>query len=84
MLDEPTNNLDLMARNVLYSAIQAWAKGLLVISHDQELLELMEQIVVLTKRQVKIYGGNYSYYQEQQVIEHRAKEQHFTDAQKKS
>jgi ATPase subunit of ABC transporter with duplicated ATPase domains len=39
LLDEPTNNLDLDARRVLYDA---WRGVLVMVSHDQELLELPE------------------------------------------
>ncbi|EKD45721.1 MAG: ABC transporter ATP-binding protein, partial [uncultured bacterium] len=82
ILDEPTNNLDTTARNTLYNAIQTWPNGIIVISHDQQLLELMDQILALTEHGIKIYGGNFSFYKKQLQIEHAAKQQQFTDAKK--
>jgi ATPase subunit of ABC transporter with duplicated ATPase domains len=72
ILDEPTNNLDVTAKQQLYTAIANWHKGLLVVSHDRQLLELMDQIIELNVFEPKIYGGNYSYYKEQSAIEKTA------------
>lgn len=63
ILDEPTNNLDIHARKKLYAFIKNWKKGLLVISHDRELLSLMDQILEMTTIGVNLYGGNYTFYE---------------------
>ncbi|MFD5455045.1 ATP-binding cassette domain-containing protein, partial [Streptomyces olivaceus] len=44
LLDEPTNNLDVYARRRLYAAVESWPGVLVVVSHDRELLELVDQI----------------------------------------
>src|SRR5690606_1961250 len=45
LLDEPTNNLDLFARRRLYDTVETWRSGsLVVVSHDLELLERVDQI----------------------------------------
>ncbi len=44
LLDEPTNNLDLNARRRLYDAVTAWTGVLVIVSHDRELLERVDQI----------------------------------------
>jgi ATPase subunit of ABC transporter with duplicated ATPase domains len=36
ILDEPTNNLDINAKQHLYQAIKAWTGGLLIVSHDRD------------------------------------------------
>lgn len=59
ILDEPTNNLDFTARKFLYNAISQWQGGLIVVSHDRTLLNLMDQIIELTSLGAKTYGGNY-------------------------
>ncbi|MBU0744036.1 MAG: ATP-binding cassette domain-containing protein [Gammaproteobacteria bacterium] len=82
ILDEPTNNLDKTARNILYHSIQTWPGGMLIISHDQQLLELMDQTLALTEHGARIYGGSFSFYQEQEKIERAAKELLFNDAKK--
>ncbi|MEU8760510.1 ABC-F family ATP-binding cassette domain-containing protein [Streptomyces sp. NPDC048659] len=63
LLDEPTNNLDLYARRRLYEAVDAWPGVLLVVSHDRELLERVDQIADLRDGEVRWYGGAWSDYQ---------------------
>ncbi|MGV4891524.1 ABC-F family ATP-binding cassette domain-containing protein (plasmid) [Streptomyces viridosporus] len=49
LLDEPTNNLDLYARRRLYTAVANWPGVMVVVSHDRELLELVDQIADLRR-----------------------------------
>ncbi|NID16393.1 ABC-F family ATP-binding cassette domain-containing protein [Luteibacter yeojuensis] len=63
ILDEPTNHLDAGGRDALRQWLHAWPGGLLVISHDRELLAAMERIVELTPAGLRIYGGNYGFYE---------------------
>ncbi|GAA5025080.1 ABC-F family ATP-binding cassette domain-containing protein [Streptomyces siamensis] len=63
LLDEPTNNLDLYARRRLYAAVEAWSGVMVVVSHDRELLELVDQIADLRSGEVTWYGGNFSAYE---------------------
>ncbi|MFB7507353.1 ABC-F family ATP-binding cassette domain-containing protein [Streptomyces broussonetiae] len=63
LLDEPTNNLDLYARRRLYQAVAAWPGVLIVVSHDRELLDLVDQIAELHSGEVTWYGGNFSAYE---------------------
>ena len=74
LLDEPTNNLDLTARRRLYEAVDAWPGVLLVVSHDRELLEHVDQIADLSAGRVRLYGGNLSAYQEVLAAEREAAE----------
>ena len=82
ILDEPTNNLDIVSRHLLYDKIEDCKKNLILISHDRKLLELMQQIIEIGSIGVKTYGGNYSYYLEQKNIEREAKERQLADAKK--
>lgn len=74
LLDEPTNNLDLYARRRLYAAVDAWSGVLVVVSHDRELLELVDQIADLRDGEVKWYGGNFDAYEEALATEQEAAE----------
>ncbi|WP_030951998.1 ATP-binding cassette domain-containing protein, partial [Streptomyces sp. NRRL S-481] len=74
LLDEPTNNLDLYARRRLYAAVQSWPGVMVVVSHDRELLELVDQIADLRSGEITWYGGNYSDYEEALAIEQEAAE----------
>ncbi|MFI6334173.1 ABC-F family ATP-binding cassette domain-containing protein [Streptomyces sp. NPDC050535] len=64
LLDEPTNNLDLYARRRLYAAVEAWSGVMVVVSHDRDLLDLVDQIADLRSGEVTWYGGNFSAYEE--------------------
>ncbi len=81
-LDEPTNNLDEHSRNLLYRAIENSKKGMLIISHDRQLLNLMEEIYESSSLGIKVYGGNYQDYLEQKQIEQAANLQALADAKK--
>ncbi|MEU3788192.1 ABC-F family ATP-binding cassette domain-containing protein [Streptomyces fructofermentans] len=74
LLDEPTNNLDLYARRRLYAAVEAWSGVMVVVSHDRELLDLVDQIADLRAGEVTWYGGNYSAYEEALATEQDAAE----------
>ena len=74
LLDEPTNNLDLYARRRLYAAVQSWPGVMVVVSHDRELLDLVDQIADLRSGEITWYGGNYSDYEEALEIEPEAAE----------
>ncbi|MEV0524111.1 ATP-binding cassette domain-containing protein [Streptomyces sp. NPDC050439] len=74
LLDEPTNNLDLYARRRLYAAVEAWSGVLVVVSHDRELLDLVDQIADLRDGELKWYGGNFSAYEEALAAEQEAAE----------
>ncbi|MFE0704062.1 ABC-F family ATP-binding cassette domain-containing protein [Streptomyces sp. NPDC058872] len=74
LLDEPTNNLDLHARARLYEAVEDWSGVLLVVSHDRELLERVDQIADLRDGTVAWYGGNWSAYEAALAAEQEAAE----------
>ncbi|MFH8789313.1 ABC-F family ATP-binding cassette domain-containing protein [Streptomyces roseoverticillatus] len=74
VLDEPTNNLDLYARRRLYAAVEAWSGVMVVVSHDRELLDRVDQIADLRAGEVSWYGGNFSAYEEALAAEQEAAE----------
>ena len=63
LLDEPTNNLDRSARERLYAAVARFTGTVLVISHDLELLDRMDEIAELRVGRLRRFGGNYSDYE---------------------
>ncbi|MCM3299262.1 ATP-binding cassette domain-containing protein [Streptomyces pseudogriseolus] len=74
LLDEPTNNLDLFARRRLYAAVESWQGVLVVVSHDRELLDLVDQIADLRPGGITWYGGNFTAYEEALAVEQEAAE----------
>jgi ATPase subunit of ABC transporter with duplicated ATPase domains len=60
VLDEPSNHLDRERRRFLLKQMQAWrqaGRGLLVISHDRELLEHADRTLEVHARGLRRYGG---------------------------
>jgi ATPase subunit of ABC transporter with duplicated ATPase domains len=80
LLDEPTNNLDLDARRRLYDAVTAWTGVMVIVSHDRELLELVDQIADLSGGNVRMYGGNLAAYEALLAAEQGAAERAVTAA----
>ncbi|KAA0972314.1 ABC-F family ATP-binding cassette domain-containing protein [Aureimonas fodinaquatilis] len=69
LLDEPTNNLDRAGRKAVLDIVTSWTGGVIIASHDRELLEEIDAIVELTSLGATRYGGNYSDYQQQKAAE---------------
>ncbi|MFD7263618.1 ABC-F family ATP-binding cassette domain-containing protein [Streptomyces sp. NPDC059874] len=74
LLDEPTNNLDLRARRRLYAAVESWTGVMVLVSHDRELLERVDQIADLHDGEVRWYGGNFTDYEEMLAAEQESAE----------
>ena len=62
ILDEPTNHLDRDNRRQLAQQLARWCDGLLVISHDRELLDGMERIVELSPQGLTSFGAGFTGY----------------------
>jgi ATPase subunit of ABC transporter with duplicated ATPase domains len=77
LLDEPTNNMDYESKRYFYDFIKAWTGGIFVISHDRELLNLVEKTFELRRVGMKntelfVYGGNYDFWAQQKMCEEKA------------
>lgn len=82
LLDEPTNNLDADAKQVFFNRLNTYPNGVVIVSHDRELLQQMDKIIELHNGQLKVYGGNYDFYLEQKKIESDNIYSKYTNAQK--
>lgn len=60
LLDEPTNNLDAAAHARIHEVIAAWRGALVVVSHDPDLLDLMDDTAELRHGALTVFGGGYS------------------------
>ena len=80
LLDEPTNNLDLDARGRLYDAVASWTGVMVIVSHDRELLGLVDQIADLSAGSVRMYGGNLEAYEDLLAAEQAAAERAISTA----
>src|SRR3990167_6262351 len=67
LLDEPTNHLDLEATAWLENYLKNYPRSLLVISHDRYLLNtVVDRIYHLRERSLKLYNGNYDFFEKTQ------------------
>ena len=82
LLDEPSNHLDIVSRQLLYDFIQSTKSTLIVVSHDRKLLNLLDTVCELSKHGIKVYGGNYDFYKEQKQIENNALSQDIQSKEK--
>jgi ATPase subunit of ABC transporter with duplicated ATPase domains len=72
LLDEPTNNLDAEAREIVGQMLERWRGGALVVSHDRALLRGMDRIVELTSLGATNFGGGYDLYAERKAAMEQA------------
>ena len=64
LLDEPSNHLDMMSRNVIEQALIRFRGSIVCISHDRHLLNTVSSsICEVSDTRIKIYNGNYKYYE---------------------
>lgn len=82
LLDEPSNHLDISGRQLLYDFIQSTKRTLIIVSHDRKLLNLLNLVCELHKNGMKVYGGNYDFYEEQKKIETNALSQDIQSKEK--
>jgi len=63
LLDEPTNHLDIKRIEWLENYLKNYKGTIIIVSHDRYFLDkVVNKIVLLTKRGLESYFGNYSYY----------------------
>lgn len=72
LLDEPTNHLDRQGRMWFYEQLARYQGGVLVASHDRELLAQVPRILELSASGLRSYGGNYADYRTQRDAEQQA------------
>lgn len=72
LLDEPTNHLDRQGRAWFYDQLSRYQGGVLVASHDRELLAQVPRILELSASGLRSYGGNYADYKQQRDAEQQA------------
>jgi ATP-binding cassette subfamily F protein 3 len=70
VMDEPTNHLDIQSKNVLKSALQNFEGTLILVSHDREFLQGLNDVVYEFKdRKIKPYLGDIDFYLEQRQLQ---------------
>lgn len=80
VLDEPTHHLDGAGRAAVHALGEVYRGGMVVVSHDRELLERMDRILELSPLGARLYGGGYSAYRAARDAEAAAAEQRWSAA----
>ena len=63
LLDEPTNHLDIKRIEWLEKYLNSIKSTIIVVSHDRYFLDrVINKIVLITKRGLELYFGNYTYF----------------------
>ncbi len=66
ILDEPTNHLDVDSREVLEETLTSYEGSMLFVSHDRYFIhKLADRIITLKQGRIRLYDGDYEYYQEE-------------------
>ena len=79
ILDEPTNHLDIDSRKALVAAINAYRGAVVLISHDQSLVELTaERLWLVAGGTCRAYDGDMAQYRKL-LFEQRRAERNGTD-----
>ncbi|MFI7386628.1 ribosomal protection-like ABC-F family protein [Streptomyces sp. NPDC049813] len=81
LLDEPTNNLDMEARHRLYDVLSDFSGCLLLVSHDRALLDRMDRIAELGTDELRLYGGDFTAYEEAVRAEQEVAEKNVRNAE---
>ncbi|MBK9584089.1 MAG: ABC-F family ATP-binding cassette domain-containing protein, partial [Saprospiraceae bacterium] len=76
ILDEPTNDLDIITLNVLEEYLLDFPGCLIIVTHDRYFMDkLVDHLFILEgDGQIKDYNGTYSEYRELKKSEEKAKQ----------
>lgn len=70
LMDEPTNHLDINAIAWLEKYLSSFNGAIIIISHDRYFLDnIVNKIMLLENKNLKIYNGNYSEFMVKRKIE---------------
>ncbi len=86
LLDEPSNNLDLPSLGFLARWIRESPAGLLLVSHDRELIDsTVEEVLEIEEHTARLrtYGGGYSFYAERRAEEREALLRRYADQEQR-
>lgn len=85
LLDEPTNHLDIESLEWLENYLKNYQGAILVVSHDRKFLDnTVTKILELENGKIKTYGGNYSFYRQQKLIEFESQKRNYIVQEKKT
>jgi ATP-binding cassette subfamily F protein 3 len=85
ILDEPTNHLDIPAKEMLEEALQNYDGAVIIVSHDRYFIsKVANKIVEIRNGELKVYAGDYHYYQNKLQEEKEKERQKLLAAKKQA
>ncbi len=64
LLDEPTNHLDIPSLEWIENFLRTFSGSMIIVSHDRFFLDrLAQHIAELNRGRLKVYAGNYHFYE---------------------
>ena len=82
LLDEPTNNLDSVSKQILLKWIRETQSGFIIVSHDRTLLNSLDEIIEITSKGINRFGGNYDFYEIQKAMQQASLQGRVSNAEK--
>jgi ATPase subunit of ABC transporter with duplicated ATPase domains len=82
LLDEPTNHLDRRSKTWVVNFIKTWKSGMLVVSHDRDVLRVSDRVIELTSLGMTDFRGDYDEFLNQNMLESEAAVRALSDSQK--
>lgn len=65
LVDEPTNHMDYIGKEQFISWMQTVTEGVLVVTHDRDVLSYVDRIIELKDKNIASFKGNYDHYLKQ-------------------
>jgi ATP-binding cassette subfamily F protein 3 len=62
LIDEPTNHMDYVGKEQFISWMGLTKEGVLVVTHDRDVLDHVDRIIELKNKKISSYKGNYDAY----------------------
>jgi ATPase subunit of ABC transporter with duplicated ATPase domains len=62
LIDEPTNHMDYIGKEQFIAWMQMVEEGILVVTHDRDVLQYVDRIIELKNKTISSYKGNYDAY----------------------
>lgn len=62
LIDEPTNHMDYVGKEQFIAWMQTVEEGVLVVTHDRDVLQCVDRIIELKNKTISSYKGNYDAY----------------------
>jgi ATP-binding cassette, subfamily F, member 3 len=69
LIDEPTNHMDYAGKAQFISWLQALKKAVVVVTHDRDVLHVVDKIIELKEKKIHLFRGNFDQYRKQNTIQ---------------